>query len=66
MDRSVCATVTSNIADTDSQQCELVFVTARALPSLLVTTDMSGSQKYKQQGLYAYKDCGESTFIGKT
>ena len=36
---SVCAEAAGNMADTDSQQCEPVFVTARALPSLHVLPD---------------------------
>ena len=36
---SVCAEATGNMADTDSQQCEPVFVTARALLSLHVLPD---------------------------
>ena len=39
---SVCAEATGNMADTDSQQCEPVFVTARALLSLHVLPDTIG------------------------
>ena len=35
----MCAEATGNMADTDGQQCEPVFVTARALPSLHVLPD---------------------------
>ena len=39
MGHSVCGKATGNMADTDSQQCEPVFVTARALTSLHVLPD---------------------------